>query len=66
MNFLRRRQLPESEFYDVVIFRYLRAVQLYCTDPKLRKYKFEAIAFQAMDRQIKRFWRKANEALYER
>ena len=24
MNFLRRRQLPESEFYDVVIFRYLR------------------------------------------
>lgn len=65
MNFLRRRQLPESEFYDVVIFRYLRAVQLYCTDPKLRKYKFEAIAFQAMDRQIKRFWRKANEALYE-
>ena len=28
MDFLRRRWLPESEFYDVVIFRYLRAVQL--------------------------------------
>ena len=29
MDFLRRKRLPESEFYDVVIFRYLRAVQLY-------------------------------------
>jgi len=28
MDFLRRKRLPESEFYDVVIFRYLRAVQL--------------------------------------
>lgn len=65
MNFLRRRRLPESEFYDVVIFRYLRAVQLYCTNPKLRKYKFEVIAFRAMDWQMQRFWRKANEALYE-
>lgn len=65
MDFLRRRQLPESEFYDVVIFRYLRAVQLYCTNPKLRKYKFEVIAFRAMDWQMQRFWRKANEALFE-
>ena len=30
MDFLRRKRLPESEFYDVVIFRYLRAVHLYC------------------------------------
>lgn len=59
MDFLRRKRLPESEFYDVVIFRYLRTVQLYCTTPSLRKYKFEAIAFKAMDWQIKSYWRKA-------
>ena len=54
MDFLRRKRLPESEFYDVVIFRYLRAVQLYCINPQLRRYKFEAIAFKAMARPIKR------------
>lgn len=62
-DFLRRRRLPESEFYDVVIFRYLRTVQLYCTSPKLRKYKFEAIAFKAMDWQMKSYWRKAFRSL---
>ena len=59
MDFLRRKRLPESEFYDVVIFRYLRAVQLYCINPQLRRYKFEAIAFKAMDWQMKSYWRKA-------
>ena len=33
MDFLRRKRLPESEFYDVVIFRYLRAVQLTASIP---------------------------------
>lgn len=63
MDFLRRKRLPESEFYDVVIFRYLRTVQLYCTTPSLRKYKFEAIAFKAMDWQMKSYWRKAYKTL---
>lgn len=63
IDYLRRRRLPESEFYDVVIFRYLGAVQLYCTSPKLRKYKFEAIAFKAMDWQMKSYWRKAFRSL---
>ena len=63
MDFLRRKRLPESEFYDVVIFRYLRAVQLYCINPQLRRYKFEAIAFKAMDWQMKSYWRKAYKTL---
>lgn len=63
MDFLRRRQLPESEFYDVVVFRYLRTVQLYCIHPQLRKYKFETIAFKAMDWQMKSYWRKAYKTL---
>jgi len=63
MDFLRRKRLPESEFYDVVIFRYLRAVQLYCINPQLRRCKFEAIAFKAMDWQMKSYWRKAYKTL---
>lgn len=65
MDFLRRRRLPESEFYDVVIFRYLRTVQLYCTSPRLHKYKFEVIAFKAMDWQMKSYWRKAYKTLHK-
>lgn len=65
MDFLRRRRLPESEFYDVVIFRYLRTVQLYCTKPQLHRYKFETIAFNAMDWQLKSYWRKAYHALHK-
>ena len=63
MDFLRRKRLPESEFYDVVIFRYLRAVQLYTLKHQLRRYKFEAIAFKAMDWQMKSYWRKAYKTL---
>ena len=65
MDFLRRRRLPESEYYDVVIFRYLRTVQLYCTKPQLHRYKFETIAFKAMDWQLKSYWRKTYHALHK-
>ena len=46
MDFLRRKRLPESEFYDVVIFRYPRAVQLYCINPQLRRYKIRGYRLQ--------------------
>lgn len=59
LDFLHRRKLPVSEFYDVVVFRYLRTVQLYCTSPRLRKYKFEAIASKAMDWAVKDYWKNA-------
>lgn len=29
-KFLNDNHLPENEFYDVVIFPYLKAVQVYC------------------------------------
>ena len=47
-KFLNEHQLPEDEFYDVVIFGYLRAVQNYFSDPKLRKYSFGTVAWNAM------------------
>lgn len=39
-NFLRYRGLPMDEFYDVVIFRFLKAVQQYDEREDLQKYKF--------------------------
>jgi len=52
--YLSRKKLDESEYFDVVIFGYLRAVRQYLDKPKLMKYKFSTIA-----------WRKMNDCLYE-
>lgn len=47
-KFLSHYQLPEDEYYDVVIFGYLLAVQEYLGDPKLQKYSFKTIAWNQM------------------
>lgn len=46
--FLKKRNLPESLFYDIVIFGYLRAVQEYCEVPSLRRFKFSTLAWKRM------------------
>lgn len=46
--FLKSRGLNISEYYDVVIFRYLGAVQRYLSEPKLQEYSFDTIACGAM------------------
>ncbi|MCL1855094.1 MAG: sigma-70 family RNA polymerase sigma factor [Clostridia bacterium] len=47
-RFLRSRGLSVKDYYDVVIFRYLGAVQRYLLEPELRQYKFDTIAWGAM------------------
>ena len=47
-KFLNENDLPESEYYDVVIFGYLCATQEYCENPKLKKYSFTTVAWQKM------------------
>lgn len=47
-DYLRLRRLPVDEYYDTVVFGYLRAVRRYCTMPVLHKYKFATIAYHAM------------------
>lgn len=49
LRFLRLRGLPEDEFYDVIIFGYLKAVQEYLRKPELRRrYCFSTIAERQM------------------
>ena len=48
-EYLKARSLSVNEYYDVVIFRYLGAVQRYLSDPELREtHSFKTIAYGAM------------------
>lgn len=48
ISYLRRRNLDENEWYDVVIFRYLLSVKKWFTQPDLHQWSFGTIAKQAM------------------
>lgn len=50
--FLNEKKLSEDEYYDVIVFGYLRAVQEYCETPKLRKYKFSTLAWKRMQHTL--------------
>ena len=47
IDFLRYRHLPVDDFYDVVIFGYLSAVQQYFRNPPVG-VEFKTMAFRAM------------------
>lgn len=47
IDYLRCKRLPMNDFYDVVIFGYLSAVQQYFRNPPTG-VKFKAMAFRAM------------------
>lgn len=47
-QFLWKKHLERAEFYDVVIFGYLEAVQEFLEKPELSKYQFSSIAWRKM------------------
>lgn len=47
-EYLKKRKLPEDDWYDVVIFRYLRAVKLWFLRAELHKWSFRTIAYNNM------------------
>lgn len=56
-TFLHRNHLPESEFYDVVIFGYLKGVRDYLSRTDLQKYSFATIGWKAMARSLSSHYR---------
>ena len=46
-DYLRRKRLPMDDYYDIVIFGYLSAVQQYFRNPPVG-VEFKAMAFRAM------------------
>lgn len=66
-HYLRMTGLPENDFYDVVVFGYLRAVRKYLARPELRRYKFFTIAFRAMSCDVhhsREYWNRKKRAAY--
>lgn len=55
--FLSENGLSESLYYDVVIFGFLLAVQEYCENPKLKKYKFATVAWKKMLCSLKNYYK---------
>lgn len=47
-RFLHANRLPESEYYDVIIFRYLLTVENWFRRPDLYHCQFSTIAWNAM------------------
>ena len=57
-DFLKYRSLPFDEYYDIVVFRFLRAVQQYDEREDLKKYSFETIAKNHMRSALGNYFRK--------
>ena len=51
-QFLNENHLPESQYYDVVIFGYLCAAQDYCESSELQKYSFATMAWRRMKHEV--------------
>lgn len=47
-SFLKAQRLPQDEWFDVVIFRYLLTVEKWFRQPELYRYEFTTIAWSAM------------------
>lgn len=47
-RFLQKKGLPADDYYDIVIFGYLHAVQEYDEDPALSRFQFDTIAWTKM------------------
>lgn len=57
-TYLNEKGLPEEDYYDIVVFGFLRAVKRYLTEPKLQKYSFSTIAWQAMESDLAGYYKR--------
>lgn len=48
-RYLHNKDLPEDEYYDVVVFGFLRGVQKHFRRKDLQQYAFTTLAWRAMD-----------------
>lgn len=56
-KFLNEKRLPESEYYDVVVLAYIRAVKKYLNIEQLQQYSFVTISFASMRSAINNYRR---------
>lgn len=51
-NFINLKSICIDDFYDIVVFGYLRAVKKYYKNPAIWKYEFSTIAFKEMNGEL--------------
>ncbi len=51
-SFLHSKSLSIDEFYDIVIFGYLRAIKKYFMNPEIWKYNFSTIVYREMNCEL--------------
>ncbi|HJC23234.1 MAG TPA: sigma-70 family RNA polymerase sigma factor [Candidatus Eisenbergiella merdavium] len=59
-HFLHRKGLKEEDYYDIIIFGYLQAVQEYDENPCLADYSFATIAWKRMQDVMNEYFRSQN------
>lgn len=52
-KFLNEKHLSVDDFYDIVVFGYLRSVYRFFTEPELQQYAFVTIAWKGMQLSLK-------------
>lgn len=55
--FLNEKKLSEDEYYDVVVFGYLRAVQEYCKNPAQYRNIFSTLAWKCMQHSVMDYYK---------
>ncbi len=58
--FLNNKKLPENDYYDIVVFGFLRAVKEYSQKPELGRYSFTTIAWRNMNQNLSNYFRDQN------
>ncbi len=58
--FLNSKNLSDDDFYDIIVFGYLHAVQEYCNKPELKQYSFTTIAWKDMNQSLSNYFRNQN------
>lgn len=51
-KYLKKRQLSKEEYYDIVVFGYLKAVQDYFCKEDLQRFSFSTICYRYMSREV--------------
>lgn len=55
IKFLKTKQLPVDDYYDIVIFGYLKAVRDYLSRAELRKYAFSTVCWKTMMQSVSNY-----------
>ncbi len=63
-TFLSRKNLDSDNFYDIVVFGYLRAVKKYFRNQEIWKYQFSTIAYKEMNGELLNYFDKNKSEKY--